>query len=259
MKNLITAVLSFFVLCCLFGSSHAQDNLMKDQLFYVHEELVPVNMIAQYEKTTKDFIQLFRDKKLDVPAIYASQTNDNRYDYLIPISNYADIDKIGKAFGDFDKNAAGDSYQQLMKENNDAIDFTHDFVIRRSTALSYESKDTSMKMSNMKFIHWGYYTVKSGKMKDVRDLGKKFKDLYIQKGISTPYDVWFVDMGANNNLVVVTTAAKSAAEFYENSQTNNETLGKDSEDLWNQMMPLLTKYEEKNGMIRSDLNYMKKE
>ena len=132
---------------------------------------------------------------------------------MISISNYADIDKIGKAFGDFDKNSAGDSYQQLMRENNDAIDFTHDFVIRKSTELSYESKDSSVKMSDMKFIHMGFLYCQIREDERSKGLGKKFKDLYIQKGISTPYDVWFVDMGANNNLVVVTTAARVPQNF----------------------------------------------
>jgi hypothetical protein len=257
MKKLAAALLFFLVFSGFLTPVHAQENMMKDQLFFVHEEVVPVNMISLYEKTSKEFMQLFADKKLDVPAIYASQTNDNHFDYLVPISNYADIDKINQAFGDFNKSSAGDSYQQLMDQNSSSIDFTHDFVIRKSNDLSYEPKNNSMKMEDMKFIHWDYYTVRTGKMKEVSELGKKIKDLYTAKGISTPYDVWFVDMGANNNLAVVTIAAKNAADYYESLQKDSEMLGKDMDDIWQQMMPMLTKFEEKNGMMRQDLNYVK--
>lgn len=88
----------FVLIVGMFVSSflsvnYAQENdNNKDQLSYVHKEVARPDMIKQYEKTSKDFTALMKDSKLDVPGIYASETNDLTFYYLVPIENYASID-----------------------------------------------------------------------------------------------------------------------------------------------------------------------
>lgn len=253
---MLQLILAGILLFSFSSIKYAQDKGMKDQLFYVHEEVAKVSMIDQYEKTNMQFFDLFKKNNLDVPGIYTAQGDDYHYYFLIPIDNYAGIDKISEAFNSFFKAVNGDSFQKLSDENNAAISYTHDFVLRRSAELSYYGKDTSMD-SGKKFIHWDFYTFKPGTMQKVTELAKKFKELYTSKGIENRYTVWFADMGENNNLVIVSHIAKDAASYYSESKAENEKLGEEGEALWKQMVQLLAKFDHRNGMRRDDLMYEK--
>jgi hypothetical protein len=254
------AILKLFLMGIIFISfspvNFAQEQGKKDQLFYVHEEAAKVSMLDQYEKTSKEFFDYFKSAKLDVPGIYTAQEDNSHYYYLIPISNYADIDKMMTAFNAFSKTVNNENFQKMADENNAAIDYTHDFVLRRSADLSYEGKNKGMD-SSKKFIHWDFYTFKPGAMQKVTALAKKFKDLYTAKGIENGYRVWFADLGENNNLVIVSTVAKDAASYYTNNEAEQKKLGKEGDALWEQMVPLLAKFDHRNGMRRDDMMYTK--
>jgi hypothetical protein len=256
MKKLTLGVLSLFVSVCFFASASAQDSTMKPQLFYLHEEVVPVYMADQYEKTSREFVQVFKDTKLSIP-FYASQRDDYHYYYLAPLTNYASIDTLVAAFDKFTKAIADNAAdQKLMEDNNDAIEYSQDLVLSRSANLSYHPEGSNMNDTTMKFIHWDFYTIKSGDMDKIIALGKKYKDLCMQKGIKTPYSIWFVAVGPNNNLIIQTRVAKSAEDFYETAKQDDAALGEEGNNIYNQMVPYIVKFTHLNGTIRPDLSYI---
>ena len=83
---------------CTSGIMLAQEE-MKDQLFWVREEVAKIDMWGQYEKTAKEWVDLMTEGGLDLPVVRASQRNDGHYYYLIPLSNYSEIDKYPEIFG----------------------------------------------------------------------------------------------------------------------------------------------------------------
>ena len=249
-------LLSFLILF-IFTVPVLSQEQPKDQLFYIHEEVAKISKIDQYNSTSKEFAQMMMDSKLDVPFIRASQTDDLTFYYLVPLNNYGDIDKMSAAFNDMMSKGDKDKMNKMMKENAESIASVRELVFKRSGSLSYEGQDQGLDWSKSNFIHWDYYTVMSGKMKEMLALGAKYKKLSEDKKIPTPYTVWLADMGENDNLIVVTTAAKDAVSFYQQMEKDNAALGQDGENLWNQMQLLLTHFEHKNGHSRPDLSYMK--
>ncbi len=252
-------LLSLFFLA-LFTSVVFPQDQPKDQLFYIHEEVAKIDKIDQYNAANKDFTQMMKDLKLDVPFVRASQTDDLHFYYLIPINNYADIDKLSSAFNSMYTKSDKDKWAKDMKDGNISTEYTRELVFKLSTDLSYKIGDTQgLDMSKQNFLHWDYYIIKPEFRKEVMDLAAKMKKLNEDKKIETPYSVWFADMGENNNLIVVTTMAKDAASFYQQMDKDNAAMGKEGQDLWNQMIPMLEHFEHKNGHTRPDLSYMKSE
>ncbi len=248
---------------CLFLSASkinfAQDQ-PKDQLFYIHEEVAKIDEIDQYNKSGKEFTQMMKDAKLDVPFIRTSQTDDLHFYYLVPLNNYADIDKLSSAFNDMMAKTDKDKMVKNMTEGAEATEYSREMVFKRSNELSYSPVMTNdLDMSKEVFVHWDYYTYKPEDRQQVMDLGAKIKKLNVDKKIETGYTVWLADMGERNNLIVVTTLAKDAVSFYQQMKKDNATLGKDMEDLWNKMLPMLEHFEHKNGHTRPDLSYLKSE
>ena len=96
----INSVCSLFLLvCCLFlFTPYSFSQEMKDQMFMIHEEVVKVDMWDKYESTSKEWVKFMTEAGLDLPYIQASQRDDGHYYYIIPISNYAEIDKMQGIF-----------------------------------------------------------------------------------------------------------------------------------------------------------------
>ncbi len=257
--NFSRSLLSLLLLFSLTTVVSPQEQ-PQDPLFYIHEETARIDKIDQYNSTSRDFTQMMIDSKLNLPWIRASQTDDLLFYYLVPLKNYGDIDKLSAAFNDMMSKADKDKMNKVMKENAESIASVREMVFKRSNSLSYgNAQDLGLDMTKGNFLHWDYYTVKSGKMKDVMEIAAKFKKLSEEKKITTPYDVWLADIGENDNLIVVTTLAKDAATFYQQMEKDNDALGKEGEDLWNQMMTMLEHFEHKNGHTRPDLSYVKSE
>jgi hypothetical protein len=250
-------VFSFCLLLIIGGVSFAQEQ-PKDQLFYIHEEVAKIDKIDQYNESGKEFTRMMKDAKLDVPSILASQTDDLHFYYLVPLKNYADIDKLTAAFNDMMTKTDKDMMAKNMKEGAEATEYTRELVFRRSDELSYNPENApKLDMSKENFIHWDFYTYKPEDRQQVMDLGAKFKKLNEEKKVETPYTVWLADLGEHNNLIVVTTIAKDAVSFYQQMDKDNATLGKEGDDLWNKMITMLEHFDHKNGHTRPDLSYMK--
>ena len=77
----------FLVLITLFiylSSGLIAQQEMKDQLYWVREEVAKVDMWDKYESTSKEWVEMMTGAELDFPYMWASQRDDAHYYYLIP-------------------------------------------------------------------------------------------------------------------------------------------------------------------------------
>jgi hypothetical protein len=236
--------------------SFAQE--MKDQLFVIHEEVAKVDMIGQYEKTSAEWVKLMHDAGLDISKIHASQRDDFHYYYLIPISNYAEIDDIFPKFQEAVAKLDKDKWSQFTAENDKTIETNHEFVARWSASLSYIPKEPRLKQGEAKFLHWIFFHYKLDKRNEVMDVLKEWKKLYEDKNISHAYDIWLMDMGEDNNMMVLTEQAKDAIDFYQTMDGIDKKVQQEEQKLWAKFSPLVYKMEQKYGKLRPDLSYYKK-
>ena len=231
---------------------------MKDQLFVIHEEVAKVDMIGQYEKTSTEWVQMMYDAGLDIPQIYASQRDDFHYYYLISISNYAEIDGIFPKFQDAVSKLDRDKWSKFTAENDKTIETNREFIVRWSADLSYVPKEPRLKQGEAKFIHWIFFNYKLEKRKEVMEVLKEWKKLYEDKNIPHGYNLWLIDMGMDNNMMVLEEQAKDGTDFYQTMESIDMKVQQEEQKLWAKLSPLLVKMEQKYGKLRPDLSYFKK-
>ena len=255
----ILSMFSILFICGIFlltPKSFAQE--MKDQLYMVREEVVKVNMWDQYESTSKQWVELMTQGGLDFPYVRASQRDDGHYYYLIPINNYADIDKFPGIFGSAIEKSGKDKWANFMVENESSIETHRDFVIKWSAEYSYVPKEPRLKIEDSKFVHWLFFHFKLEKRKELLAVLKEWKKLYEEKKINTGYSIWLVELGLDNDMMILTEYAKDGADFYSTMKENSALIKAEEEALWTKMAPLLTSTEQKYGSLRPDLGYVKK-
>lgn len=231
---------------------------MKDQLYLVHEEVAKVNMWDQYESTSKQWVELMTTAGLDLPYIRASQRDDGHYYYLIPISDYADIDKFPNIFKSATDKIGKDKWDNFMTENNSSMESNKDFVAKWSAKYSYVPKEPRIKPEEAGFLHWIFFTYKLEKRQEVLDVLAEWKALYEKNNIPDGWNIWLIELGLDNNMIALTEAAKDGASFYSNMKENSAKLKTEEGKLWEKLSANVMTIEEKYGKPRPDLSYFKK-
>ena len=252
-------VFSILLLCGLFlisPPSFSQE--MKDQLFWVREEVSKVDMWDKYESTSKEWVKLMTEAGLDFPYMWASQRDDGHYYYLFPLDNYAAIDKMPKLFGAAIEKIGKDKWSKFLVENESSIVTHKDFIVTQSAKYSYMPKEPRLKSEDAKFIHWMFFHYKLENRKEVMDIMQEWKKLYEDKNIKNGYTIWLIELGLDNNMIALTENFKDGADFYTSQKEDNALMEAEASALWAKMAPYIISTENKYGNQRPDLGFVKK-
>jgi hypothetical protein len=233
----------------------AQDE-MKDQLYWVREEIAKVDMWDKYESTSKEWVKLMTDANLDIPYMWASQRDDAHYYYLFPLDNYASIDKLQGIFSAAIEKIGKDKWSKFMIENESSIETHKDFIVTRSAKYSYWPEEPRLKPEETKFIHWMFFHYKLENRKEVMDIMTEWKELYTDKNIKNGYTIWLMELGRDNNMVVLTESYKDGADYYTAMESDNALMEKEASALWAKMSPFIMNIENKYGNQRPDLGFV---
>jgi hypothetical protein len=230
---------------------------MKDQLYWVREEVVKVEKWDQYEETSKQWVEMMTGAGLDFPYMRASQRNDGHYYYLFPLSSYADIDQFPGKFGSAIEKIGKDKWAEFMVKNESSMDYHKDFIVKWLAAQSYVPKEPRIQPKDAGFIHWIFFTFKIEKKKEVLDVIAEWKALYEKNNIPDGWSVWSIELGEQNNMMALSESAKDAASFHANMKENSEKMKAEEEKLWAKLAANLLTVEEKYGQPRPDLGFVK--
>ena len=228
---------------------------MKDQLYWVREEVAKVDMWDQYEKTSKEWVELMTGAGLDVPYMWASQRDDAHYYYLFPLDNYAAIDELQGIFGAAIEKIGKEKWAEFLKRNEGSIETHRDFIVTRSAKYSYWPAEPRLKPDETKFIHWMFFHYKFENRKEVMNIMTEWKELYQGKNIKNGYTVWLMELGRDNNMIVLTESYKDGADYYTSMEADNATMEAEAKALWAKMSPYITSVENKYGNQRPDLGF----
>ena len=228
----------------------------KDQLYWVREEVAKVDMWDQYEKTSKEWVELMTGAGLDLPYMWASQRDDAHYYYLFPLDNYAAIDKLSGIFGAAVEKIGKDKWAKFITENEASMETHRDFIVTRSAKYSFWPEEPRLKPEERKFIHWMFFHYKLENRKEVMDIMTEWKELYQEKNIKNGYTVWLMELGRDNNMIVLTESYKDGADYYTVMEADNATMEAEAKALWAKMSVYITSVENKYGNQRPDLGFV---
>jgi len=231
----------------------------KDQLFWIREEVAKVDMWDQYEATSKEWLELMTGAGLDFPYMWASQRDDGHYYYLLPLENYAAIDKFPEIFGAAIEKIGKEKWGEFIKRNEASMVTHKDFIATRSAKYSYWPKEPRLKPEERKFIHWMFFRYKLENRKEIMDIMLEWKKLYEEKNIKNGYTIWLIEVGLDNNMIALTESYKDGADYYNSMEADNALMEAEASALWAKMSPFITSVENKFGNQRPDLGFMKSE
>lgn len=212
------------------------------QLILVHSETIQPPMMGAYVQTTKAFIDMVQ-KHRDVMKTFAAnafQTDEMTMIYAMPMSSFADMDRV---FGEFMamEQAGGAAWKDLMKQGAGTTVKSDESVVMRLADASYEAAEPAVAPEAAKVFRWDFYYLEPGKEAEATQLAKDVKAMYEQKGLHDSWSVFQALMGSDMPYFVVSTPGTSPADVEARSQAAQAALG----DAWKKVEQRIS------GLVRS--------
>jgi hypothetical protein len=240
----------------LAATSFAAD-MPKPELYIIHEEVVKPSAVMAYEAVSKDFVAALTEKKVSSPALnwFALMTTDFHYVYVARLDSFAALDS-SQAEWNKAKDAVGpERWSALERRGNDAISSYSEVVTMRRPDLSYVPANPRLKPEEHRYFRLFFYYLIPGKEKDAEALAKDYVALFKQKNVPNPFSIFMSVFGNDLPLLVVSSPAKSAADYAAEDERVNAMVGADVRPLEQRAMAITRRLETREGMVRPDLTY----
>ncbi len=225
----------------------------KSQAFWVHEDVVKPAMVAEYESVCKELMDNVREHKIQEMNTIVARTADNRYMWVGPIENMAQLDK--PVFATLAAKMGADKMGALFDRMDKCYDIEQNYIINLDTEMSYMPGGITQTIEGENYRKFHYFHYTPGNRAAVKEGVKKIKDLFESKGSALHYRVYRSGFGTRGEFYMVAVAAKDAADYANKVAANNEAMGEEWQNTYNSFLATLEKYESFEATMVPEMAY----
>ncbi|MBT8185542.1 MAG: hypothetical protein KJN76_11930 [Eudoraea sp.] len=225
----------------------------KSQSFWVHEDVVKPSMIAEYESVCKELTANMKTHNIQEVNTIVANTADNRYLWVGPIENMAQLDK--PMFKTLAEKMGAEKMGALFDRMDKCYDIEQNYIIVMDNEMSYMPEGITQTPEGQDYRKFHYFHYTPGNRAAVKEKVKAIKELFERKGSKLHYRVYRSGFGTRGEFYMVAVAAKDAADYANKVAENNESLGEEWVNTYNSFISTLEKYEVFEGTMRPDMGY----
>ena len=236
------------MLCLNFSLAQSET-----QAYWVHEDVIKPGMVPEYEAVCKELTDNMKTHQLQGLNVLVSNTSDNRYLWVSPISSLGDVER--PVFKDLAEKMGADNMSALFDRMDKCYDVEHNYVIHLDKELSYMPGGITQTPEGQDYRKFHYYHYTPSNRAAVKENAKAIKQLFESKGSKLEYRVYRSGFGNRGAFYMVAIAAKDAGDYAQKLADNNALLGEAWAKTFNDFMGELTDYEQIEGRIRPEMGY----
>lgn len=245
-RSRIGVVLLFAFFC--FTTQAQGDN---SQAYWIHEDIVKPSMTSEYETVCKELTATLAEHEIPFNTI-VTQTMDNRYMWVSPISGMEDIEN-DPTFRELADKMGADAMDALFDRMNKCYEIEQDYVIHLRKDLSYMPGGITQTPEGKGFRKFYYLHYNPSDSKALRNQMKAVKALFESKDSKVHYRVYQSGFGTRGAFYMVAVASANAGEDALMRDENRKRFGEEGEATMGKMFNMLRKYEEFSGYMRPDM------
>lgn len=254
MKSKISWVLAVCIVLGLFPlTMHAQEPEKRHQLIWVSDEMVKPSMQDEYYEAGKKWVALLIKNEFPYP-FDTYWTGDNHAMWVVPIENFADIDKLMEAFNQLKKKSP-DDFQAMEDAFKGTYYSSRACVYNLDYNISMIAKDAESKAEENNFVFFDIYYFEPGMEAELNKIWDEFKELMADKDFGQSWYFYWGVMGTDNPVLVSVAAAKNLIAFWEENAKMWKVLGPDAGKIKQKMMKYVTKEEQRMAWAQKELSY----
>jgi len=244
-----------FLIALLFilpmGLLQAQNS--SSQAYWVHEDVVKLNMVGEYESVVKELVGNMKKHNIQEVNMIVANLVGARYLYVGPIENMAELDR--SSFATLSEKMGADAMGNLFDRMDKCYDIEQNYVIYLDKDLSYMPAGITQTPEGQDYRKFHYLHFSPGDRAMIKEKMKAVKDMYVQKGLKEYYRVYKSGFGTRGEFYMVAVAAKDAIDYAKQTAEINALLGEDGNKTMGDLFSNLLKYEVFEGRMRSELGY----
>ena len=245
----------FGVLLCfiLFSISITAQENNNSQMYLIHVDPVKPSMLSEYEKTASKFVKMCKDNNFS-QNFTTLVTEDNKYYYISPLKNFAELDKDPMA--SLREKVGAEEFGKVFRDFDKCYDVHQDFVLTLDNELSYMPDGMTTTIEGENYRENTRYYFSPADTEKAEEVAKAFKKFYSDNNIKTHYRVYRSGFGAEGSYFMVAVAAKDAMDMERKNAEARKAMGSKVEELNANLNKILLKTETMRGWIRPDLSYV---
>ena len=221
------------------------------QSYGVHEDVVLPSMVGEYESAVKEMITNIDKYGIKELKWITAVTSDNRYLYLYPIANMAELDKDNfKLLAD---KMGADKLGDLMKKMGKCYNQHSDYVLRLDKDLTYMPGGIDLTPVGQNYRRFYYLRYAPQQEESLVASLKAVKEMFQKKNSKMDYRVYRSGFGSGGDYFLVAIAGKDVLAFETMNSENEKLLGEEAGKVFGEMMKSVAKFEEVSGGMRPDL------
>ena len=218
------------------------------------ENEIPPSMVSEYERVAKKELAIF--KKLNYPRSYfVHQTNDYHYWWVMVIENINEYEKIIQELGSFIVRMEKEEGFVFSQEFKDKTNFMKPIIIQWLPNLSNMPEGT-MDLSKTQYFRWGQCYVKVGDEDNFIKNWEEWIKLFKENQIEIGWNLYTGIIGTENPFFIWGEIYDSPLDMETKRAKAFQTMGDQSNKLWNETIQYLRKIEYNTGWYRPDLSYV---
>lgn len=250
MRTLKTTTIIAFALLIMPCMSQEKS---KSRAFWVHEDVVKPSMITEYETVCKELTDNMKKHNIQELSVIVTNTADNRYLWVNPITGMADIEK--PVFKTLSEKMGAEQMEALFDRMDKCYDIEQNYIIHLDEELSYMPGGMTQTPEGQDYRKFHYFHYTPGNRAVVKEKIQAIRDLFESKGSKLEYRVYRSGFGTRGEFYMVAVAAENAADYANKIAQNNEMMGEEWSQTYNNFIASLEKYEAFEGRMRPDMAY----
>jgi hypothetical protein len=256
MRGQQTFAAAALLLTALVTGSPAAAQTAQPKWYVMHQEFARPSMLKQYEDTSKEFIATVRQHHAASPAFnfVGFSGDDYVYTYVTQISSFNDVGAILSGFGTLAQAVGEAKWNDLMMRSGQPMESMRDSLLMEDPGFSYTPAQPRLKPAEQQYLHVDLYYVQPGREADADAVARDFAALYRSKNVSDGYQLFKVVMGWDTPLIIVTTPAKSPADYEARVAEIRQMLGAEGKALFERAFALTRRFEMHGAWVRPDLS-----
>ena len=226
------------------------------KMFVVHVEQAVPSRLADYEATTKEFINLVHQNHQVAPmfSFNALMGEDLSFAFVAPIRNLADVDAINGAFEALGKAVGEQKWADLMRRGGAATERVDEGVFMEVSDASYWPADAKNSPMGAGYYELDFYRVMPGMEDAAHEVAMSWKSLFESKSLPFGYTVFRLVLGNDEPLWVVSTPAKDPVDLAQMQAGMQQALGAAYQSQVAKTFAICRGYEVKRYTARPDLS-----
>jgi hypothetical protein len=252
-KSMISVFVVALIILLSVCAVLAQAEKPKQTLWWVTEYVIKPSKVSEYHTLMKDFVKHCAKNECEFTWYMWTDYSFHYYSSR-RVKDYNSINVIDEKMDPIVKSWGDDELQTWYE----TLEFKKSFFLRVSSDLQYFPESPRLKSDERKFALWDVYHIIPGKVKEFSQILQKLKTILRTNDYPNQLQFMRDDIGMEGPQFIGLSYAKNRADFWEENKKMWNMLGKEGQDLYNDILKLTKRRESRAFWHVKNLSYTPK-